>query len=146
MTLKSGLNPIVRVAAAGIGAACAGPLGAALGGWLGNALDGPMAELIKRYGEKFGEKAVETLFETGRDSLLERLKDPSLDLEVVYRKALHSSLAKIHARSGHMFDDWFENWNTCLAGTTYLDLPSLHAGQLAPEMHGEICFAPRWNA
>jgi hypothetical protein len=50
------LDPAVRIAGAGLGAAVAGPLGGALGGWLGAALGAPGAAIIQDYAKKFGEK------------------------------------------------------------------------------------------
>ncbi|MGH9614673.1 MAG: hypothetical protein ACRD4P_16520, partial [Bryobacteraceae bacterium] len=129
---NSWTKPAIRVAGAGLGAAVAGPLGGALGGWLGAALGGSAAVLIEKYAEKFGEKAGEKLLETSADSLAERVKESSLDLESIYRDALRLSLDKVHAHMGNGFDDWFDNWNTCLAASMPLNLSSVSADQLVP--------------
>ncbi|MDT7813111.1 MAG: hypothetical protein QOJ42_3027, partial [Acidobacteriaceae bacterium] len=75
----------IRVAAAGLGAAVAGPLGCALGTVIGNALGPSAAELVRTYTEKFGEESAKKLLDTGADSLLERLKQSAPDLESAYR-------------------------------------------------------------
>src|SRR5579871_2705774 len=123
----------IRVAAAGIGAGVAGPLGGAIGGWLGDALGGPAAQLLGKYAEKFGDKAAENLLDLGADSLVERLKEYAPDLERVYRDALRLSLAEVHADIRDAFDDWFANWNFCLAASVPLDLVPVHPDQLVPE-------------
>jgi hypothetical protein len=41
-------KPAIRVAAAGLGAAVAGPLGGALGGWLGGAIGASAADLVEK--------------------------------------------------------------------------------------------------
>src|SRR5271157_6105274 len=110
-------KPAIRVAAAGFGVAVAGPLGGAVGGWLGAALGGSAAELVEKYAEKFGDKAAEKLLEIGADSLVERLKESSPNLESVYRDALRLSLAEVHSHVRDGFDDWFANWNFCLAAS-----------------------------
>ncbi len=126
--------PAIRIAAAGLGAAVAGPLGGALGGWLGDAFGPSAATLIKGYARKFGEKAAEKLLDTGGDSLLEKLKAPSPPFEAVYREALRLSLAEIGSQvRGDGLDDWFANWDRCLAGSTALDLSAIDVGQFAPE-------------
>jgi len=63
----------MRVAAAGLGAAVAGPLGGALGGWFAGALGASAGVLVEKYAEKFGDKAGEKLLETTTDALAERL-------------------------------------------------------------------------
>jgi tetratricopeptide (TPR) repeat protein len=127
-------KPAIRVAAAGLGGAVAGPLGAALGSWFGGAIGGSAAELVEKYVEKFGEHSGEKLFEIATDSLTERLKEPSLPLESVYREALRLSLADIHAQVGwDGFDDWFANWERCLRDSNSLHLSSIALDQLVPE-------------
>src|SRR5271157_6383535 len=126
-------KPAIRVAAAGLGVAVAGPLGGAVGGWLGAALGGSAAELIEKYADKFGDKAAEKLLDLGADSLVERLKESSPNLESVYRDALRLSLAEVHSHVRDGFDDWFANWNFCLAASVPLDLLPIHSDQLVPE-------------
>src|SRR5215469_6273306 len=130
---SSWMKPAVRVAAAGFGAAVAGPLGGALGGWLGAALGGSAAHLVEKYAETFGDKAGEKLLETGADSLVESLKDSAPDLEGVYREVLRQSLAEVRANAPQGFNDWFDNWDLCLKAHVALDLPPTHRGQLVPE-------------
>lgn len=126
-------KPAIRVAA-GFGAAVAGPLGGALGGWFGGAIGASAAELVQKYAEKFGEKSGEKLLETATDSLAEKLKKPSPPLEGVYREALRLSLSDIHAQvRWDGFDDWFANWEICLADSAPLPLSSLTSDQLVLE-------------
>src|SRR5215831_11177630 len=75
----------IRVAAAGLGAAVAGPLGGALGGWVGEALGEPASALIGKYAEQFGVKSAEKLLDSGADSLVERFRRPGTSLDGVYR-------------------------------------------------------------
>jgi tetratricopeptide (TPR) repeat protein len=138
---NSWTKPAIRVAAAGFGVAVAGPLGGALGGWLGAALGGPAAHLVEKYAEKFGDSAAEKLLDIGADSLVDRLKESAPDLAQAYRDALRQSLADVHrevhqeVRGGFHdcgFDDWFANWDLCLAGSIPLNLPPTHPDQLVP--------------
>jgi hypothetical protein len=129
---NSWAKPAIEIAAAGFGAAVAGPLGGALGGWLGAALGGSAAELLKNYADKFGNKAAEKLLELGTDSLVDRLKESSPDLESVYRESLRLSLTEVHRYIGSGFDDWFANWNSCLAASARLNLSSVHPDQFLP--------------
>jgi hypothetical protein len=123
METNSWVKPAMRVASAGLGAAVAGPLGGAIGGFLGIALGKHAAGLIDDFAKKFGEKAGEKLLDTGADSLTEKLKEPSTGLEGVYREALRLSLNEIHARAPNdRFDDWFTNWETCLGSSYPLNL------------------------
>src|ERR1035438_5038340 len=94
---NSWAKPAIRMAAAGFGAAVAGPLGGAVGGWLGDALGGPAAELVEKYAEKFGNRAAEKLLDLGADSLVEKLKESAPNLESAYRDALRLSLAEVHS-------------------------------------------------
>src|ERR1022692_2905844 len=127
-------EPAIRVAAAGLGAAVAGPLGGALGGWLGEALGASAAGLVEKYAEQFGEKSGEKLLETVTDSLTEKLTEPMPRLEGVYREALRLSLSEIHVQiRWDGFDDWFANWENCLARSAPLNLPSITLNQLVPE-------------
>src|SRR5215470_2721584 len=117
------ISPAIKIAAAGLGAAVAGPLGGAVGGWLGETIAGPTAELLKKCAEKFGEKSAEKLLDTGADSLLEKLKGEPLQLESVYREALCSSLSEIHKKpETRDCQDWFENWDRCLSASETLNL------------------------
>ena len=127
-------KPAIRVAAAGLGAAIAGPLGGALGGWLGGAIGTSAADLVEEYAEQFGEKSGEKLLETVTDSLTEKLKEPTPRLEGVYREALRLSLSNIHEQiHWDGFDDWFENWENCLAHSAPLNLSAITPDQLVPE-------------
>jgi tetratricopeptide (TPR) repeat protein len=130
---NSWAKPAIRIAAAGFGAAVAGPLGGAVGGWLGDALGGSAADLVEKYAEKFGDKAAEKLLDLGADSLVEKLKESAPNLESAYRDALRLSLAEVHSHFSGGFDDWFANWNFCLAASVPLDLLPIHADQLVPE-------------
>src|SRR5450631_4170718 len=128
------IKPAIRVAAAGLGAAVAGPLGGALGGWVGGAIGASASGLVEKYAEQFGEKSGEKLLETVTDSLTEKLKEPTPRLEGVYREALRLSLSDIHEQiRWDGFDDWFANWENCLAGSAPLNLPSITPDQLVPE-------------
>jgi hypothetical protein len=130
--LSSWAKPAIRVAAAGLGAAVAGPLGGALGGWLGNVVGGSFSKLLETYADKFGDKAAERLLDVGTDSLVERLKESSPRLENVYREALRLSLAEIHERGSVGFDDWFANWDFCLVASVPLNLSPVNPEQLVP--------------
>ena len=130
---NSWAKPAIRIAAAGFGAAVAGPLGGAVGGWLGDALGGSAADLVEKYAEQFGDKAAEKLLDLGADSLVEKLKESAPKLASAYRDALRLSLAEVHSHFRGGFDDWFANWNVCLAASVPLDLLPIHADQLVPE-------------
>jgi hypothetical protein len=128
-------KPAIQIAAAGLGAAVAGPLGGAIGGWLGNALGHPATELVRKAGERFGEKAGEKLLDAGADALLDQFADSPANLESLYRDSLRLSLANIRAHLDRALSetaDWFEHWNTCLAAGVPLDLPVLQPGELLP--------------
>jgi WD40 repeat protein len=132
---SSWTKPVIQIAAAGLGAAVAGPLGGAIGGWLGDALGSSAKELVSELGRKFGEKAGEKLLDTGADFLLDQLADSPANLDSLYRDSLRLSLESIRdqldpALSGAA--DWFVHWNICLTGGVPLDLPALQAGDLAP--------------
>jgi len=130
-------NPLIkttiRVAAAGLGAAVAGPLGCALGAVIGDALGEPAEQLIGTYVDKFGEEAAKKLLETGADSLAEKLKKSAPNLESVYRESLRLSLSEIRLHAGTEYDDWFSNWDFCLKTSVPLQLIEIDAAQLAPE-------------
>ena len=112
----------------------AGPLGGAIGGWLGAALDGPAQKLITEYAGKFGEKAAEKLLDGGADSLIDRLKKPSLQIEAANRNALLISLTEIQQESESIeFSDWFANWNTSLKSPGPLNLKPIQPEQLTPQ-------------
>jgi len=131
---SDGANPLtrsaIRVAAAGLGAAVAGPLGCALGAVIGDALGEPATKLLGTYFEKFGEEAAKKFFETGADSLVEKFKKSAPDLEFIYRQALRLSLSSVHAEAGSEFDDWFSNWDLCLKTTGPLNLGEIQPDQL----------------
>ena len=116
-------KPIISVAAAGLGAAVAGPLGGALGGWIGDAIGGSTCKLLENFSKKFGEKAAENLLDVGGDFLAEKLKPASAPLERVYREALRQSLQKIEPQlTVQDFADWFAHWDRRLAAAEPLDL------------------------
>ena len=120
----------IHVAAAGLGAAVAGPLGFALGAVIGDALGEPAAQLIGTYTEKFGEEAAKKLLDTGVDSLVERLKKSAPDLESAYRQALRLSLSKLHTQTEPEFNDWFLNWELCLDASVSLNLEEIQPNRL----------------
>src|ERR1035438_6813029 len=130
---NSWAKPAIRIAAAGFGAAVAGPLGVSMLLWLGDALGGSAADLVEKYAEQFGDKAAEKLLDLGADSLVEKLKESATNLASAYRDALRLSLAEVHSHFSGGFDDWFANWNFCLAASVPLDLLPIHADQLVPE-------------
>ena len=127
------MQAAIRVAAAGLGAAVAGPLGCALGAAIGNALGSSAAELIGTYSEKFGEEAAKKLLDTGTDSLVEKLKKSAPNLESAYRQALHLSLTEIRPHVDPAYNDWFSNWNLCLESTVPLKLEEIQPSQLTIE-------------
>ena len=127
-------KPIISVAAAGLGAAVAGPLGGALGGWIGDALGGSTSKLLESLSEKFGEKAAEKLVDVGGDSLADKLKPASAPLERAYREALRQSLQKIGAQPTLQdFGDWFAHWDRRLAAPEPLDLSFIGGDGTSPE-------------
>jgi hypothetical protein len=135
-------NPLIksaiRIAAAGLGAAVAGPLGFALGGILADALGWPAAQLVSSYAEKFGEEAAKKLLDTGTDSLVERLKKSAPDLELVYRQTLRLSLTEIKIHADPEFEDWFANWDICLKTSVQLNLEEIQPSQLTPTKLDEL--------
>jgi tetratricopeptide (TPR) repeat protein len=135
MTIATKLTSLtIRVAAAGLGTAVAGPLGGAIGGWLATALDGPAHKVITDAAEKFGDKAAEKLLDGGADSLIDKFKRPSPQIEDAYRKALLMGLAEIQTRSDiSEFGDWFTNWKECLNNPAPLNLEPIQPSRLVPE-------------
>jgi hypothetical protein len=124
------IEPAFQVAAAGLGAAVAGPLGGALGGFLGDALGKSAADFTKKYAEKFGEEAGKKLFEMGTESIAERLKGSEPDLAALYRRALRVSLDQIRPKADPRFGDWFDNWKTSLESSAPLWLDEIRPDQL----------------
>ncbi len=88
----------IRIAAAGLGAAVAGPLGGALGPLVVGVLGASAEHLVDDYVQKFGEEAGKKFLDTGVDSLLEKLKKSAPDLESACREALRQSLSQICAQ------------------------------------------------
>jgi hypothetical protein len=124
-------QPVVRIAAAGLGAAVAGPLGAALGGWLGCALGTSAAELLGKSLANFGEKAGEKWLEIAANVIAGTSVGPPPCLEDVYRKTLRLSLNDVRRQIPFAgFDDWFENWEYCLAKCEALELACIAPDQL----------------
>lgn len=133
-------KPAIRVAAAGLGEAVGGPLRGAIGVWVAPALGTAAAELIGDRVQKFGEEAGKKLFDVGSDSLVERLKRKSVDLDGVYREALRASLGEIQSRVGMGYEDWYANWTSCLGAPGRLKLPALDGDDLTPErLDGLFC-------
>src|SRR5215471_12965698 len=74
----------ICVAAAGLGAAVAGPLGGALRpGRRSSRRTGKHVD--RQYAEQFGAKSAEKLLDSGADSLVERFRRPGTSLDGVYR-------------------------------------------------------------
>src|ERR1035441_1395995 len=132
--MSSAIIPVaIRVAAAGLGAAVAGPLGCALGGGVGDALGPSAALLVNTYAPKFSEEAAKKLLDTGTDSLVDKLKKSAPDLESAYRQALRLSLTEIRPHVDYEFDDWFRNWDRCLRASVPLNLEEIQSSQLTCE-------------
>jgi tetratricopeptide (TPR) repeat protein len=156
MTVRPTRNwtgPAIQIAAAGLGAAVAGPLGRALGSWLGGELVGPwggdifercakkFGDKFKRCAEQFGDKATEKLLDIGADSVVESLKTPPPQLEAVYREALRLSIADIRSQiCNDNFGDWFANWDCCLTGSAPLDLSAIRLDEIVPEKLGDLFY------
>jgi len=121
----------IRVAAAGLGAAVAGPLGCALGAAFGDALSGPLGEMVHNLAEEGMKKSAEKLFDAGGDLVAERIKGADGNLEAAYREALRLSLATLHPQMGRDYQDWFEHWELCLKVKEILRLDDVGADQLA---------------
>jgi tetratricopeptide (TPR) repeat protein len=128
----------IRIAAAGIGGACAGPLGAVLGGWLGGAIGESASKLVEKFGEKAEEKLSEIVGEALGDSRLGRseITSPTFKLEEVVRESLRRSLDEtLHGISGEQFGDWFANWDRRLRVAEPINLSDLTPGNLAVPAH-----------
>jgi tetratricopeptide (TPR) repeat protein len=128
----------IRIAAAGIGGACAGPLGAVLGGWLGGAVGESASRLVEKFGEKAEEKLLDIVGEVlgntafGRSGFI----SPTLKLEEVVRLSLRRSLNEIRQGiAGGQFRDWFTNWDRRLDGTEALNLLDLMQEHLEAPGH-----------
>ena len=128
--MKTWAMPAIQIAAAGFGAAVAGPLGGAVGGWLGGALGGSASKFVEKYADKFGESAAEKMLGLGEDSLLDKFKDPALRLDDLYRATLRVSLRQLQPQIA--IEDsasWFANWDRCLASNLPLQLDSIRPDQ-----------------
>ncbi len=123
---------LIRAAAAGAGTALAGPLVGALAGLVGHLLSGTAVEAVQSHAEKFGDKAGEKLLELGGDKLANQLGKSPSNLESIYRETLRRSLKQIHAGVNLEFDDWFVNWEACLAAPVPLELSAIRSEQLLP--------------
>jgi tetratricopeptide (TPR) repeat protein len=92
------------------------------------------AELVQKYAETFGEKSGEKISEAFGDSLTTKLKEPEFRLERLCRETLRICLLDIHTGIGlEGLDDWFANWEICLAGASRLKLPPVEPEQLDAE-------------
>ena len=129
------MTAAIRTAAAGLGAAVAGPLGGALGSALAAVLGEPAEKLIGVYVERFGEEAGKKFIDNGADSLLTKLNKPAPDLQSACREALRLSLSQIRAQDfpspADGLDDWFRNWETCLKASVPLRLDEIKPERLA---------------
>jgi hypothetical protein len=127
------LDPAIRVAAAGLGAAVAGPLGGAVGAWIAAAMGPAVSDLIQDSAKEFGVKAGEKLLEFGGEWLNRQSKQPAL-LQNVWREALRLSLRDIRRLNPTIdIDQWFDNWDRCLAKATFLNLEPIAPDRLVPE-------------
>jgi hypothetical protein len=135
---SSWTKSVIQVAAAGFGAAVAGPLGGALGGFLGAAFSGPTSALIESYSKQFGEESVKKMLDIGADSLALELKQSSPSIEGIYRIALRESLIEIHRESkSDDYRDWFEDWDLCLTMADKLDFPPISPAERVPSKFDE---------
>lgn len=131
--------PAIRAAATGLGTAVAGPLGGALFAWLGDSLGPGVAKLIEKRAADFGNEVAKDLFKAGAESLVEKLRPGSPQLESLFREALRWSLAQLRTQSDDNFEDWFDNWERCLASTRAIYLPSVEPDELVPkEMNDQL--------
>ncbi|GGG91524.1 tetratricopeptide repeat protein [Silvibacterium dinghuense] len=107
---RSWIRPAVQIAAAGLGASA--------------------GKFVEKYAEKYGESAAEKILDLGEDSVLDKLKDPALHLDDLYRQTLRVSLQQL---AGQRKDDedrsWFQNWETSLAAPQPLALDAVPSGQ-----------------
>jgi tetratricopeptide (TPR) repeat protein len=132
----------IRIGAAGLGAAVAGPLGGVFGGFVADAFGKSTAEFLKKGFSSFGEEAAKKLLDTGTDSLTDRLSKPAPDLEALYRESLRESLAALRPSStavvpaadsiSSTYIDWFDHWNLSLQSGVPLQLEPLRPGDLTP--------------
>jgi tetratricopeptide (TPR) repeat protein len=133
------LSPVVKIAAAGVGAAIAGPIGGLVAGSVGAAIFGEGAgEAVKRLAEKFGDEAGQKLTETGAESLADKLSESDAGLEAAYRNALRASLDGLPANVKAGREDWFANWNRALEGSMSLQFSPGDKGKLVPEKFDEF--------
>ena len=136
------LQSAIRIGAAGLGAAVAGPLGGIFGGFVADALGKSTADFLKDRFSTFGEEAAKKLLDTGTDSLAGKLAGPAPDLEALYRESLRVSLAALRPNStsavpaadeiSPAYLDWFDHWDLCLQSEVTLELKPLQPGDLAP--------------
>jgi hypothetical protein len=131
-------KPVISAAAAGLGAAVGGPLGGALGLWLGSAMGHTAGVLLGSYAEEFGKDAGKKLIEAGGDSLIEKLKKDSPDLEEVFRRSLRLSLKAMSKTSGMGYEDWFAHWERALATPGLLNLQPVLQEDLNPGETGQL--------
>ena len=124
-TTSAWTKPAFRVTAA----AC----GAFLGGMLGDIFGKSAADFVASCAEKFGESAAEKLLGPRFDSLANKFKAHSREIEKVYREALRESLVTVHSQVGKEFEDWFENWDACLKSSEPLDLEQVQPGELVSQ-------------
>ena len=129
----------IRVAAAAMGAAAAGPLGCAIGAAFGDALSGPLGELAHKLADEGGKKAIEKLFDASGDAAAEKIKGESGNLDRAYREALRLGLVAVRARVGSEYPDWFEDWERCLKSRDVLRLDEVRPEALsADEMNAVL--------
>ncbi|MFT4111826.1 hypothetical protein [Silvibacterium sp.] len=120
----------MQIAAAGLGAAVAGPLGGAIGGWLAGALGASAGKLVETYAEKFGDSAADKILSLGEDSLLDKLKDPARHLDDLYRQTLRVSLQQLASQNTDAESaGWFRNWEVSLAAPQPLALDAVEPEQ-----------------
>jgi tetratricopeptide (TPR) repeat protein len=134
----------IRLAAAGVGAAAAGPLGAALGGTVG----GLFGELVRRFVDDHTARLVEKSAELGGETLSEFFVHYCYDkfqerdehsLEDVVRQSFGYGLGKVRvsldADLQVQYAAWFKNWELRLSGTEPLPLESMvgASGRLAAD-------------
>ena len=125
---------VIRLAAAGIGAAVAGPLGAAVGGTVGGILgehaarflSDSAADLFREGAKHSGEALSEFGVHYCYDKFQEQGEHP---LEEVVRRSLGYGLDKVRvsldADLQSTYAGWFGNWDRRLSGTEPLQLESL---------------------
>src|ERR1700733_1538240 len=120
----------IRLAAAGVGAAAAGPIGAAMGATLSGLFSEQAAELIETYAHASGEALSEFGVHYLYDQIRETREHPPL--EAVVQKALRLALEDV--RRGFPLEleskssDWFANWDSRLTSSE----PVAVVNQLSP--------------